>query len=169
AFDCSPTNRERELGLDHKTNLENAKKVKVAVSTVCFTIKRHSETWANSDSKRSGRPKATESEEKCLRVNNLRDRQHIGQQLQAQLNNGCIAGFTGRIAARKPLLRHQNKKKSEDWKKVLCYQTGFLWEDGSSVCTDHGSTRTGLEHESDRARGLPHQTGPKVQTVQRCP
>uniref|UniRef100_A0A3Q3W6R8 Pentraxin family member n=1 Tax=Mola mola TaxID=94237 RepID=A0A3Q3W6R8_MOLML len=35
--------------------------------------------------------------------------------------------------------------------------------------TDNGSTRTELEHKINTGRGLPHQTGPKVQTVQRCP
>uniref|UniRef100_A0A3Q4MTK7 Transposase Tc1-like domain-containing protein n=1 Tax=Neolamprologus brichardi TaxID=32507 RepID=A0A3Q4MTK7_NEOBR len=61
----------------------------VSVSTVSFTIKRPSETGANCDRKRSGRPKATtESVDKFLRVNGLHGRQLTGQQLQAQFNNG---------------------------------------------------------------------------------
>ena len=133
----------KNVGLSYR---EIAKKVKVSVSTVFFTIKRHLETGGNSDRKRSGRPKATtESEDKFLRVNSLRDRRLTGQQLQAQLNSGRnkqvsvstvkrrlgAAGLIGRVAARKPLLRRQNKKKrlawakkhrqwtTEDWKKVL--------------------------------------------------
>lgn len=133
----------KNVGLSYR---EIAKKVKVSVSTVFFTVKRHSETGGNSDRKRSGRPKATtESEDKFLRVNSLRDRRLTGQQLQAQLNSGHstqvsvstvkrrlrAAGLTGRVAARKPLLRRQNKTKrlawamkhrhwtTEDWKKVL--------------------------------------------------
>lgn len=54
----------------NKLNLfyrETATKVKVSVSTVFFTIKRHSETGGKYDSKRSGRPKATtESEDRFL-------------------------------------------------------------------------------------------------------
>lgn len=133
----------KNVGLSYR---EIAKKVKVSVSTVFFTIKRHSETGGNSDRKRSGRPKATtKSEDKFLRVTSLRDRRLTGQQLQAQLNSGRskqvsvstvkrrlrAAGLIGRVAARKPLLRHQNKTKrlswamkhrhwtTEDWKKVL--------------------------------------------------
>ena len=61
----------------------------VSVSTVSYIIKRHLETGGNSDRKRSDRPKAkTESEDKFLRVNSLRDSQLTGQQLQAQLNTG---------------------------------------------------------------------------------
>ena len=116
------------------------------MSTVSYTITRHLETGGNSDRKRSGRPKATtQSEDKFLRVNNLRDRRITGQQLQAQLNTGRSkevsvstvkrslrdAGLTGRVAGRKPLQRWQNKKKrlswamkhrqwtTENWKKVL--------------------------------------------------
>ena len=63
---------------------EIAKQAKVSVSTVSFTIKRHLVTGGNSDRKRSGRYKATtQSEDKFLRVNSLRDRRLTGQQLQA--------------------------------------------------------------------------------------
>ncbi|MGH0159101.1 UNVERIFIED_CONTAM: hypothetical protein FKN15_068093 [Acipenser sinensis] len=76
----------KSVGLSFR---EIAKKAKVSVSTVSYTIKRHLETGGNSDRKRSGRPKATtESEDKFLRVNSLRDRRLTGQQLQAQLNTG---------------------------------------------------------------------------------
>lgn len=58
-----------------------------------------------------------------LRVTSLRDRRFTGQQLQAQLNRGRskqvlvstvnrrlrVEGLTGRVAARKALLRFQNK------------------------------------------------------------
>ena len=41
-----------------------------------------------------------------------------------------VAGLTGRVAARKPLLRRQNKKHhqwtTEDWKKVLWIDEGVL-------------------------------------------
>uniref|UniRef100_A0A8C4EPW0 Transposase Tc1-like domain-containing protein n=1 Tax=Dicentrarchus labrax TaxID=13489 RepID=A0A8C4EPW0_DICLA len=78
-------------------------------------------------------------------INSFRDRRLTGEQLQAQLNSGRnkqvsvstvkrrlrAAGLTGRVAARKQLLRCQNKNKrlawamkhpqwtTEDWKKVL--------------------------------------------------
>uniref|UniRef100_A0A672IYI2 Transposase Tc1-like domain-containing protein n=1 Tax=Salarias fasciatus TaxID=181472 RepID=A0A672IYI2_SALFA len=105
-------------------------RITVAVSTVSFIIKRKSETGANFDRKRSGRPKATtESEDKFLRV----DRRLTGQPLQAQLNSGRskqvsvstvkrrlpAAGLTGRVAARKPLLRRQNKTKRLAWFEIF--------------------------------------------------
>ena len=68
---------------------EIAKQAKMSVSTVSYTIKRHLETGGNSDRKRSGRPKATtQSQDKFLRLNSLRDGQLTGQQLQVQLNTG---------------------------------------------------------------------------------
>uniref|UniRef100_A0A3Q4G9G8 Transposase Tc1-like domain-containing protein n=1 Tax=Neolamprologus brichardi TaxID=32507 RepID=A0A3Q4G9G8_NEOBR len=98
---------------------ETAKKVKVSVSTVCFTIKRQ-ETGANSDRKRSGRLKATtESEDMFLRVNSLCDRQLTGHQLLAHLNSG--------LAARKPLLRHQNKTKRFSWAMKHRRWTTEVW------------------------------------------
>lgn len=42
---------------------EIGKKAKVRVSIVSYTIKRHSETGGNSNSKQSGRPKATTESE----------------------------------------------------------------------------------------------------------
>ena len=127
----------------------------MSVSPVFFTINRHSETGG----KRSGRPRTTtESENKFLRVNSLRDRRLTGQQLQAQLHSGRskqdsvstvkrrlrAAGLKGRVAARKPLLRCQNKTErlswatkhrhwtTEDWKKVLWTDESKLKIFGSS-------------------------------------
>uniref|UniRef100_A0A3P9BXN4 Transposase Tc1-like domain-containing protein n=1 Tax=Maylandia zebra TaxID=106582 RepID=A0A3P9BXN4_9CICH len=93
-------------------------------------MKRHSEPGANSDRKRSGRPRATpEADVKFRRVNSLRDRGLTVQQLQAQLNSGhskqvsasavkrrlCAVSLTGHVAERKPLLRSQNKTKRLAW------------------------------------------------------
>ena len=76
----------KSVGLSFR---EIAKRTKVSVSTVSYTIKRHLETGGNSDRKRSGRPKSTtQSEVKFLKVNSLCDRWVTGQQLQAQLNTG---------------------------------------------------------------------------------
>ena len=46
----------KSVGLSFR---EIAKRAKVSVSTVSYTIKRHLETGGNSDRKRSGKPKAT--------------------------------------------------------------------------------------------------------------
>uniref|UniRef100_A0A3Q1G2S1 Transposase IS30-like HTH domain-containing protein n=1 Tax=Acanthochromis polyacanthus TaxID=80966 RepID=A0A3Q1G2S1_9TELE len=103
--------RLKNVGLSYR---EIVKTVKVSVSTVFFTIKRHSETGGNSDRKRSGRPKVAHR----TTVSTVKRR--LG-----------VAGLTGRVAARKALLTHQNKKKrlawtmeccqwtTEDWKKIL--------------------------------------------------
>uniref|UniRef100_A0A3P8QVJ8 Transposase Tc1-like domain-containing protein n=1 Tax=Astatotilapia calliptera TaxID=8154 RepID=A0A3P8QVJ8_ASTCA len=93
-------------------------------------FRKRTSYWGNSDRKRSGNPKATtESQDKFLRVNSLHDWWLIGQQLQAQLNSGRskqvsvstmkrrlrAAGLTGRVEARKLLLRCQNKTKRLAW------------------------------------------------------
>uniref|UniRef100_A0A672IVI6 Transposase Tc1-like domain-containing protein n=1 Tax=Salarias fasciatus TaxID=181472 RepID=A0A672IVI6_SALFA len=124
-------------------------RITVSVSTVSFTIKRKSETGANFDRKRSGRPKATtESEDKFLRV----DRRLTGQLLQAQLNSGRskqvsvstvkrklpAAGLTGRVAARKPLLRRQNKTKRLAWAKKHCRWTTEDWKKCVASTVKHG-------------------------------
>uniref|UniRef100_A0A8C9T4M7 Transposase Tc1-like domain-containing protein n=1 Tax=Scleropages formosus TaxID=113540 RepID=A0A8C9T4M7_SCLFO len=84
---------------------------RVSVSRVSYTIKRHLET----DRKRSGRAKATtESEDKFLRVNSLRDRWLTGQQLQRRLQ---AAGLTGQVRFAWAM-KHRHWI-TEDWKKVL--------------------------------------------------
>ena len=45
---------------------------------------------------------------------------------------------------------------------------GEGWSQGEHRGTDHGSTRTDLEHKIDGGQSLPYQIGAKVPTVQRC-
>uniref|UniRef100_A0A3Q4GFY6 Transposase Tc1-like domain-containing protein n=1 Tax=Neolamprologus brichardi TaxID=32507 RepID=A0A3Q4GFY6_NEOBR len=88
--------------------------------------------WGNSDRKRSGSPKATtESQDKFLRVNSLHDWWLIGQQLNSgrrkQVSVSTMkrrlraAGLTGRVEARKLLLRCQNKTKRLAWAMKHCH------------------------------------------------
>uniref|UniRef100_A0A8C9VFS6 Transposase Tc1-like domain-containing protein n=1 Tax=Scleropages formosus TaxID=113540 RepID=A0A8C9VFS6_SCLFO len=93
---------------------EIAKKAKVLVSTVSYTINKHLETGKN-----SGRPEAIrESQDKFLKVNSLCDGQLTGQQLQAQLNTA--AGLTSQVAVRKLAWAMEHCHwTTEDWKKVL--------------------------------------------------
>lgn len=73
----------KSVGLSFK---EIAKKSKVSVSTISYTIKSHLEAGGNSE-EGFGRLKATtESEDKFLTVNNLHNKWLTGQQLEAQLN-----------------------------------------------------------------------------------
>ena len=102
----------KNVGLSYR---DVAKKVKVSVSTVSFTIKRRSETGGNSDRKRSGRPKSTtESEDKFLRFNSMRDRELTGQQLQAHINSGHSKQVS--VSAVK---RRTYEKRSEALKRVM--------------------------------------------------
>uniref|UniRef100_A0A3Q2VEV2 Transposase Tc1-like domain-containing protein n=1 Tax=Haplochromis burtoni TaxID=8153 RepID=A0A3Q2VEV2_HAPBU len=134
-----------------------AKKVKVSVSTVSFTMKRHSEPEANSDRKRSGRPRATpEADVKFRRVNSLRDRGLTVQQLQAQLNSGhskqvsasavkrrlCAVSLTGHVAERKPLLRSQNKTKRLAWTMKRHHWTTEDWK----TCIECEAPRPKIYH-----------------------
>lgn len=109
-----------------------ARTLQVSVSAVAKTIKRVEETGTHEDRTRSGRPKATsESENKFIRVTSLRNRQLSARDIQAQLNASRStevststvqrrlreAGLTGRISAKKPLLKSQNKRKRLAWAK----------------------------------------------------
>ena len=105
---------------------EIAKKVKIPQSTVGYTLKRFDQTGGNSSRKRRGRPKVTtRAEDKYIVLVSKRDRFKTAPQIQAEVNRNrmnpisyetvrrrlCNAGLNGRVAARKPLLRHPNKVK----------------------------------------------------------
>uniref|UniRef100_A0A3B4FHN7 Transposase Tc1-like domain-containing protein n=1 Tax=Pundamilia nyererei TaxID=303518 RepID=A0A3B4FHN7_9CICH len=80
-------------------------------------VQRHTETGANSERKRSGRPKATtEPKDKFLC-----DTQLTGQQLQAQLNSGG----SKQVSA---LLRCQNKTKRLCWAMKHHHWTTEVWK-----------------------------------------
>ncbi|MBN3288591.1 TCB1 transposase, partial [Polyodon spathula] len=102
-------------------------------TAVAKIIKRFEETGTHEDRTRSGRPRLTsESENKLIRVKSLQNRRLTVPEIQAQLKATRRtdvststaqrrlreAGLTGRIAAKKPLLRVQNKR-FEEWKSVL--------------------------------------------------
>ncbi|XP_073525152.1 uncharacterized protein [Phyllobates terribilis] len=102
--------------------------LKVSPSAVVKTNKRYIETGSHEDHPRKGRPRVTSaSEDKFIRVTSLRNRRLTAAQIRDQVNATqssssrhissttvkrrlCAAGFHGKIAARKPLLRTGNKK-----------------------------------------------------------
>lgn len=96
------------------------------MSTVAYTIKRHAETGKNGDQKRTGRPQSTtKSEDKFIRVSSQRKRKLTAPEITPQLNATKAmpvstltvqkrlweAGLVVRVAAKKPLLKVQNKVK----------------------------------------------------------
>ena len=61
---------------------------------------------------------------------------------------------------------HQEIQKVADIENIPVAGEG--WWQGQFKDNDHSSARTGLEHKIDRGQSLPYQTGPHVQSVQRC-
>uniref|UniRef100_A0A3B4GNZ6 Transposase IS30-like HTH domain-containing protein n=1 Tax=Pundamilia nyererei TaxID=303518 RepID=A0A3B4GNZ6_9CICH len=102
----------KNVGLSYR---EVARKVKMSVRTVSFTIKRHSETGEKLAERGLADPKLLKGH----------------QRLQA-------ARLTGPIAARKPLLRFQNKTKRLGWTMKHCHWTTEDWKNDSSCLRDPG-------------------------------
>ena len=125
---------------------EIAKKLHLKRSTVSDAIKMFCETGSNKYRVRSGRPRVTlKSEDQSLVLIRKRNRKLTAPKIQVQNNRSHeqsvsvstvqrrlrSAGLWGRVAVRKPLLRHGNKQKClkwamehrnwtiDDWKKVL--------------------------------------------------
>ena len=106
----------------------------VSSSAVAKTIKRYDETGSHEDRPRTGRPRVTSAaEDKFIRVTSLRNRQLTAPQIRAHINalqssssrhisTSTVqrrlreSGLHGGIAAKKPLLR-KNKKKRLAWAK----------------------------------------------------
>ena len=104
-------------------------------SAVAKTIKRYDETGSHEDRPRTGRPRVTSAaEDKFIRVTSLRNRQLTAPQIRAHINalqssssrhisTATVqwrlreSGLHGGIAAKKPLLRKNNKKKRLAWAK----------------------------------------------------
>ena len=104
-------------------------------SAVAKTIKRYDETGSHEDRPRTGRPRVTSAaEDKFIRVTSLRNRQLTAPQIRAHINalqssssrhisTSTVqrrlreSGLHGGIAAKKPLLRMNNKKKRLAWAK----------------------------------------------------
>ena len=104
-------------------------------SAVAKTIKRYDETGSHEDRPRTGRPRVTSAaEDKFIRVTSLRNRQLTAPQIRAHINalqssssrhisTSTVqrrlreSGLHGGIAAKKPLLRKNNKKKRLAWAK----------------------------------------------------
>uniref|UniRef100_A0A096MC38 Transposase IS30-like HTH domain-containing protein n=1 Tax=Poecilia formosa TaxID=48698 RepID=A0A096MC38_POEFO len=108
------------------------KTLKVSPSAVAKTIKHYKETGSHEDRPRKGRPGVTSAaEDKFIRVTSLRNRRLAAARIRDQVNatqtssSRHISATTvkrrlcesGRIAARKPLLRTGNKQKL--WKGYL--------------------------------------------------
>lgn len=138
----------------HKENYslrQIAKKLKLTYRAVQGTVKRYKTTGTTQSGKRSGRPKITSpAEDRRLEVISKRNRRLTAPQIRAQLNESretpvslttvkrrlAKAGLQGRIAARKPLLRPQNRQKRLKWAKehqnwnIDMWKT-VLWTDES--------------------------------------
>ncbi|EFN72297.1 Transposable element Tcb2 transposase, partial [Camponotus floridanus] len=107
-------------------------KIKVSQITVVRTLRRKQETGLNTSRHRSGRPRVTsKNEDKFICVQSKRLRTRTAPEIREELNATREKpvsvptvqrrlrdyGLKGCIAARKPLLRKQNKVKRLQWAK----------------------------------------------------
>lgn len=144
-----------------------AKKLKIPLRTVAYTIKRHRQTGSNLDRKRARRPQYTsKAQDELIRDTSLCNRRLNAPEIKAQLNehHGTKTststvlrrlrevGLKGCVSARKPFLKVPNKRKRlvwakerrdwcvEDWCKVLWTSESTFEICGSSRCYVHGYT-----------------------------
>lgn len=109
-----------------------ASKTNVSQNAVMRALRRKRETGCNQTRHRSGRPKATsKQEDKFICVESKRNRTRTAPEIREQLNSTRETqvsvstvqrrlrdyGLKGCIAAKKPLLRKQNKVKRLNWAK----------------------------------------------------
>lgn len=144
-----PLEKRAQIVILHKTGksqVEIARILGVSRKGVQTTLNRHSETNSYSDRKRSGRPKkTTKIDDRQIEVLSKRSRMKTAPDIAAEINQSLdksisvstvknrlrSAGLFGRVAARKPYLSSENKRKRlawaklhknwtiEDWKQVL--------------------------------------------------
>ncbi|XP_018404427.1 PREDICTED: uncharacterized protein LOC108781054 [Cyphomyrmex costatus] len=119
-----------------------AKKTKVSQIAVMNALKRKQETGINTSCHRSGRPRKTsKSEDKFICVQSKRNRTRTAPEIRVELNSIRKTeisvttvqrrlreyGLKGYIAAKKPLLRKQNKVKRLNWARKHNYWTTEQW------------------------------------------
>ena len=146
------------------------KDLKCSPITVKYTLDRHDATNSHQNRKGRGRRKKQLSDRrvKHLKILSLRDRRKTSRELRDEINttmtNGATVssrtvrrklgeeGLVGRIAAKKPLLREQNRVKrlifakehkrwtKEDWYKVLWTDgpVNVFFEPNENFTTDDG-------------------------------
>lgn len=128
----------------------------VSPSAVTKTIKCYDETGSHEDHPREGRPRATSAaEDKFIRITSLRNRRLTAPQITAHINASRSSsgrhisastdqrilhesGLHGRIVAKKPLLRKNNKQKRLAWvtkhkEWTLDEWKTVLWSDESKL------------------------------------
>nr|XP_054769264.1 uncharacterized protein LOC129276894 [Lytechinus pictus] len=120
---------------------EIARKLKISIHAVHYSLKRKEATGSNGNRRRSGRPKTTSpAEDKYIRVSSLRNRCLTCPQITAGLNNTrempvcsstvrrrlCGAGLMGF-----GFKNHSSKKRTG--RKGLLLKTGLWMAEGSLV------------------------------------
>lgn len=139
--DCRNMGRKVELSVETRAIIvtlheegystrEIASKTKASQAAVVKTLKRKKETGENKSRQRSGRPRVTsKSEDKFICVQSKRQRTRTAPEIREELNSTRQKpvsvttvqrrlrekGLKGCVAARKPLLRKQNKLKRYQW------------------------------------------------------
>lgn len=146
--------RRRELSLEERAQLvglheaglsmnDIAKKKKVSRKAVQDAVKRYRETGSVENRSRSGRPKSTTAaEDRLLRRESLADRQKTSPVLATGFRESTgkalhpstvrrrllSFGLRGYVAAKKPLIRPDNKKKRLAWARQHVHWTEDQWK-----------------------------------------
>lgn len=125
------------------SNAAIAKKLKVSEKGVRYCHIRYLTTGSYKDRKRSGQPRKTSlREDREIRRNSLCNRKLTAPQILSEFTHSSgkqisvstiknrlkSFGLKGRIAAKKPLLRPQNKIKRLQWAKIHVTWTPRMWK-----------------------------------------
>lgn len=181
--ELSPATRSAIITLHRENNSLRiiAQKLKLTYRAVQGTVKRYQTTGTTASRKRPGRPKVTTpNDDLRIALTSKRNRRLTAPEIRAQLNEGrakpvslttvkrrlAKAGLHGRIAARKPLLRPQNRKKRLEWAKLhkdwdMDMWSKVLWTDESKFQV-FGSNRRTFVRRRVGERMLPECVAPTV-------
>lgn len=120
-----------------------AKKLKLTYRVVQGTVKRFKTTGTTQTKRRSGRPRKTSNrDDSRIEIISSRNRRLTAPQIRAEFNANRPnpislttvkrrlkqAGLKGHIAARKPLLRPQNRKKRLQWARDHQHWDIEMWK-----------------------------------------
>lgn len=120
-----------------------AKKIVVSQTSVVNAIRRYQQTGSNKTRPRSGRPRVTTvQEDTFIVVKSKRNRALTAPDIRADLNSSCKKlvststvqrrlrerGLSGRVAAKKPLLRQPNVVKRLKWAREHRHWTVRKWK-----------------------------------------
>ena len=137
-----------------------SKKLNLSSSAVVKTIQRMTKLALMRTAPGKGRPRVTSAAEKFIRVNSLRNCKSTAPEIRAHIKASQSTDSSrhvsiSTIAAKKPLLRKNNKKKGSAWAKkhkewTLGRWKSELWSDMSKFEMFGSTCRVFVRHRKER-------------------